>query len=79
MPALLIQDIPPVSKTNLQVTQPEIYFGEIENDYIIVNTRQKEFNYPSGDQNVFASYQGKGGIRMGGFLKKSLGRAFRVL
>jgi uncharacterized protein len=72
LPALLIQDIPPVSKTNLQVTQPEIYFGEIENDYIIVNTRQKEFNYPSGDQNVFASYQGKGGIRMGGFLKKVL-------
>ena len=72
LPALLIQDIPPVSKTNLQVTQPEIYFGEIENDYIIVNTRQKEFNYPSGDQNVFASYQGKGGIPMGGFLKKVL-------
>ncbi len=72
LPALLIQDIPPVSKTTLQVTQPEIYFGEIENDYIIVNTRQKEFNYPSGDQNVFASYQGKGGIRMGGFLKKIL-------
>ena len=72
LPSLLIQDIPPVSKTNLQVTQPEIYFGEIENDYIIVNTRQKEFNYPSGDQNVFASYQGKGGIRMGGFLKKVL-------
>ena len=72
LPALLIQDIPPVSKTNLQVTQPEIYFGEIENDYIIVNTRQKEFNYPSGDQNVFASYQGKGGIPMGGFFKKVL-------
>jgi hypothetical protein len=72
LPSLLIQDIPPVSKTNLQVTQPEIYFGEIENDYIVVNTRQKEFNYPSGDQNVFASYQGKGGIRMGGFLKKVL-------
>jgi uncharacterized membrane protein (UPF0182 family) len=72
LPALLIQDIPPVSKTNLQVTQPEIYFGEIENDYIIVNTRQKEFNYPLGDQNVFASYQGKGGIPMGGFLKKVL-------
>jgi uncharacterized protein len=72
LPSLMIQDIPPVSKSNLQVTQPEIYFGEIENDYIIVNTRQKEFNYPSGDHNVFASYQGKGGIRMGGFLKKVL-------
>jgi uncharacterized protein len=72
LPALLIQDIPPVSKSNLKVTQPEIYFGEIENDYIIVNTRQKEFNYPSGEQNVFASYQGKGGIPIGDFLSKAL-------
>jgi uncharacterized membrane protein (UPF0182 family) len=72
LPALLIQDIPPVSKSNLKVTQPEIYFGEIENDYIIVNTRQKEFNYPSGEQNVFASYQGKGGTPIGGFFQKAL-------
>jgi uncharacterized membrane protein (UPF0182 family) len=72
LPALLIQDIPPVSKSNLKVAQPEIYFGEIENEYIIVNTRQKEFNYPSGEQNVFASYQGKGGIPIGNFLSKAL-------
>ena len=83
LPALLIQDIPPVSKTDLKVTQPEIYFGEIENDYIIVNSRQKEFNYPSGEQNVFASYQGKGGIPIGGILKKALWSirfgAFKIL
>ncbi len=83
LPDLLIQDIPPVSKTDLKVTQPEIYFGEIENDYIIVNSRQKEFNYPSGDQNVFASYQGRGGIPIGGFLKKALWSlrfgAFKIL
>ncbi|OGP50445.1 MAG: hypothetical protein A2Y79_05990 [Deltaproteobacteria bacterium RBG_13_43_22] len=83
LPALLIQDIPPVSKTDLKVAQPEIYFSEIENDYIIVNSRQKEFNYPSGDQNVFASYQGKGGIPIGGFLKKALWSlrfgAFKIL
>ncbi len=72
LPDLLIQDIPPVSKGNLKVDQPEIYFGEIENDYIIVNTRQKEFNYPSGEQNVFARYQGKGGIPIGGIPKKAI-------
>ncbi len=83
LPDLLIQDIPPVSKDDLKVTQPEIYFGEIENDYIIVNSRQKEFNYPSGDQNVFASYQGKGGIPIGGFFSKALWSirfgAFKIL
>lgn len=72
LPALLIQDIPPISKTDLTINRPEIYFGEIENDYIIVNTRQQEFNYPSGDKNVFASYQGKGGIPIGGFFGKAL-------
>jgi uncharacterized protein len=72
LPDLIIQDIPPVSTSNLKVTQPEIYFGEIENDYIIVNTRQKEFNYPSGELNVFASYKGQGGIPMGGELMKAL-------
>jgi uncharacterized protein len=72
LPDLIIQDIPPVSTSNLKVTQPEIYFGEIENDYIIVNTRQKEFNYPSGELNVFASYKGQGGIPMGGGLMKAL-------
>jgi uncharacterized membrane protein (UPF0182 family) len=83
LPALLVQDIPPVSKTDLKVTRPEIYFGEIENDYIIVNSRQKEFNYPSGDKNVFASYEGKGGILVGGFFKKVLWSlrfgAFKIL
>jgi uncharacterized protein len=72
LPDLIIQDIPPVSKNNLNVTQPEIYFGEIENDYIIVNTRQKEFNYPSGEQNVFARYQGKGGVPITGVFSKAL-------
>jgi uncharacterized protein len=72
LPDLLIKDIPPLSTSNLKVTQPEIYFGEIENDYIIVNTRQKEFNYPSGEQNVFASYKGQGGIPVGGELMKAL-------
>jgi uncharacterized protein len=72
LPDLIIKDIPPTSTSNLKVAQPEIYFGEVENDYIIVNTLQKEFNYPSGEQNVFASYKGQGGIPMGGGLMKAL-------
>jgi uncharacterized membrane protein (UPF0182 family) len=72
LPDLIIKDIPPSSTTNLKITQPEIYFGEVENDYIIVNTLQKEFNYPSGEQNVFASYKGQGGIPVGGGLMKAL-------
>ena len=80
LPSLLIQDIPPVSKTNLQVSQPEIYFGEIENDYIIVNTRQKEFNYPSGRSERLCQLSGKGRHPHGWVFEKSpLGHAFRFL
>lgn len=72
LPALLIQDIPPVSKTNVKVERPEIYFGEIDNDYIFVNTRQKEFDYPSGEENVFSRYAGKAGIPIDSILDKVL-------
>jgi uncharacterized membrane protein (UPF0182 family) len=72
LPALMIQDIPPVSKTNLKVDRPEIYFGEIDNDYVFVNTRLKEFDYPSGEQNVFARYEGRDGITINSVLDKAL-------
>ncbi|MFH1148128.1 MAG: UPF0182 family protein [Pseudomonadota bacterium] len=72
LPALLVQDIPPVSKTNVKIERPEIYFGEIDNDYIFVNTRQKEFDYPSGEENVFTVYAGKAGIRVDSVFDKIL-------
>jgi len=61
-PNLLIKDIPPVSNIGIQVNRPEIYFGELTNDYVIVNTKQMEFDYPQGDNNKESVYQGKAGI-----------------
>ena len=56
----------------LTVTRPEIYFGELTNTDVYVKTRQKEFNYPQGDANNLTSYQGNGGIRLGGWLRRTL-------
>jgi len=71
LPVLMIKDIPPVSTAkSLQVKRPEIYFGELASDYAIVDTKAKEFNYPSGDKNVYDTYAGKGGVRIGSYLKK---------
>ena len=61
----------------IQVKRPEIYFGEKTNWPVYVKTRQKEFNYPKGDANDFTTYEGTGGIRMGGFFRKLL-LAFEV-
>jgi uncharacterized membrane protein (UPF0182 family) len=73
LPVLMIKDIPPVSTAkSLQVKRPEIYFGELASDYVIVDTKAKEFNYPSGDENVYDNYSGKGGVRIDSALKKML-------
>jgi hypothetical protein len=62
LPEFFIKDIPPVSTTNIKVTRPEIYYGETSNEYVFVRTRRQEFDYPVGDKNVYASYEGKGGV-----------------
>ena len=69
-PKLLVSNIPPQSNvTNLRVTEPRIYFGELTNNYIITNTKEKEFDYPSGDENAESIYEGTAGIRLGGINK----------
>lgn len=62
LPEFMIKDIPPVSSANIKVTRPEIYYGEISNDYVFVKTKREEFDYPVGEKNVYTSYQGKGGV-----------------
>lgn len=64
-PEMLIRSIPPVSQVpEIRITRPEIYYGEKTNNYIIVNTDEKEFDYPSGDSNVYCTYEGEGGIKL---------------
>ena len=65
LPDLLIKDIPPVSTVpELKIVRPEIYFGELTNDYIFVNTTTPEFDYPKGEDNAYTFYQGNKGISM---------------
>ncbi len=68
LPAFFVRDIPPVSvHPVLAVSRPQIYFGEETNDYVLVRTTEKEFDYPSGDENVFTTYQEDAGIPIGSF------------
>lgn len=70
LPYFFVKDIPPVSIIDKKITRPEIYYGETVRDYVIVNTKTKEFDYPSGDGNVKSIYKGKGGIILNSFWKK---------
>jgi uncharacterized membrane protein (UPF0182 family) len=63
-PKLIIKDIPPVSTVDLKIDRPEVYFGEITDDYIITNTKLHEMNYPSGDTNKQTVYNGNAGIKL---------------
>ena len=64
-PDMLIDGIPPVSEVeDIQITRPEIYYGELTNNYTIVNTKEDEFDYPDGDANKYTQYEGEGGIRL---------------
>ena len=72
LPVLFIQDLPPTSQTDLAVDQPSIYFGELSNDYVIVNTNTDEFHYPEGEDNVSTRYDGTGGVEIGGLLRRTL-------
>lgn len=64
-PELWIKDLPPTSVTDeLTITRPEIYFGELTNDYVLVNTKEPEFDYPVGESNAETFYQGTAGIKM---------------
>ncbi len=74
-PIFVAKDLPPKTAPvfpGLKVNNPGIYFGETTNNYIIVNTKNGEFDYPKGDQNVVASYQGNTGIRLNSFFVKTL-------
>jgi uncharacterized membrane protein (UPF0182 family) len=73
LPTLLLSNMPVQSTVKgLNVTRPEIYFGEMTNTDVYVKTRQQEFNYPEGQTNNLTSYQGTGGIVVGGFLRRIL-------
>src|SRR6202041_3170886 len=73
LPTLLLSNMPVQSTVpGLSVTRPEIYFGELTNTDVYVKTRQQEFNYPQGATNNLTSYEGNGGIALGGFLRRMI-------
>lgn len=63
-PDFVIKDIPPNNSTGIKITNPRIYYGELTNDYSIVNTNLGEFDYPTSSGNQINRYSGKGGIKL---------------
>jgi uncharacterized membrane protein (UPF0182 family) len=73
LPEFFVKDIPPRSSDGFpKITRPEIYYGEISNEYALVRTRSQELDYPAGDQNVYTTYTGTGGIPISSLARKVL-------
>ena len=74
LPVLWIKDLPPVSSIPIKITRPQIYFGEISNDFVLAPSRQKEFDYPSGqgDAAVYSTYDGGSGVSLNSFARRLL-------
>jgi uncharacterized membrane protein (UPF0182 family) len=72
LPRLFIKDLPPSFIPDLKIERPEIYYGEKTDEYVLVKTKTKEFDYPKGDKNVYTIYQGDGGVPITSFFRRLL-------
>ncbi len=72
LPVLFVRDLPPVTTVDINITEPSIYYGELAGDYVIVRSKAREFHYPKGEDNVYTTYNGTGGVPVGSFWNKLL-------
>jgi len=71
-PPLLVRDLPPRTGSGIRLTEPGLYYGETMAGHRIVDTSVQEFDYPRGDDNVYSSYAGSGGVRLDAAWKRVL-------
>ncbi len=72
LPKLVVKDLPPTTLGGVRVDRPAIYFGETMAGYRVVNTGIEEFDYPRGDDNVYARYEGTGGVPLSSLWRRLL-------
>jgi len=72
LPALYLQDIPPIARGGPAIAEPRLYFGEGGKGYVIVKASVPEFDYPKGKDNIYTSYTGRDGIPIGSTARRGL-------
>ena len=72
LPVFYIKDSPPVAPPELRIDRPEIYFGEVTRNYVVVGGDNKEFDYAKGDENVYNVYAGRDGVSLVNFWRRAL-------
>lgn len=72
MPVFLVSGIPPTTRGGIELTTPQVYFGELTNNYVLVDTARKEFDYPVGGSDRETTYSAETGPKIGSFARKLL-------
>lgn len=62
IPTKVTEEAP--SSEGIDLENPDVYFGEGMNNFVVTDTRMEEFDYPAGGENVFTSYDGNAGIEL---------------
>lgn len=60
-----LQTSSPLIRYTIPTNNPRIYYGELTNTYVMTNTKTRELDFPSGDENAYNIYDGFGGIKIG--------------
>src|SRR6266545_4366411 len=77
LPLFYLRDIPPVATGGPEIREPRIYYGEETDTHVIVKGSTPEFDYPKGKDNIYAAYDGTGGVPVGGVARRVHRRAYR--
>ena len=74
LPVLFIKDLPPVSTIEVKISRPQIYYGEMSNEFVLAPSGQREFDYPAGEGDVaaYSQYDGSGGVSVASFARRLL-------
>lgn len=62
----------PIIRNSIPIGRPRIYYGQITDTYVMTNTKEREFDFPSGEENVYTVYDGRSGIAIGPLWRRLL-------
>jgi len=72
LPVFYFKDIPPVSSVDFSLIRPELYYGAHTSNYVVVGGGTQEFDYPHGQENVYTTYTGSGGVALRSLWRRAL-------
>ena len=71
-PDFLVNDIPLQEDAAIDVTRPELYFGENLQGYALVDAKQAEFNFPrEGRADATTRYDGADGVELSNLARRA--------